>query len=92
MLARKIFHVLTIIFPGKPLSEVYNNWKSDEPNDADGEEDCVEQDNMGKMNDVKCSRKLSFICKKILPTLEQNNSCNKGRLLLCSLLINSRSK
>lgn len=55
------FHV-----PGKSISEVYNHWKINQP-DNSGDEDCVRLNQEGKLDDVKCDAKYSFICKKRSP-------------------------
>ncbi|XP_048579857.1 uncharacterized protein LOC5521688 isoform X1 [Nematostella vectensis] len=52
---------------GSPLSYTNYNWK--EPNDWQGQEDCLEMVRWnGKWNDNQCNRKNPYICKK------QNNS------------------
>ena len=39
------------------------NWAKNQPNDWQGEEDCVDLQKNGKWNDVSCSMKLHFICE-----------------------------
>lgn len=39
-------------------------WQEDEPNNADGMEDCVEASrSAAAWNDVPCSRKFSWVCE-----------------------------
>ena len=45
---------------GTPLS--YTNWYSGEPNNYQGNEDCVHFS--GKWNDVNCARKFKFVCER----------------------------
>lgn len=43
----------------------YQKWKSGQPNNKDGKQDCVAvYGGNAKWNDVRCSRKLGFICEK----------------------------
>ena len=43
----------------------YQKWKSGQPNNEDGKQDCVAiYGGKAKWNDVRCSRKLGFICEK----------------------------
>ena len=70
----------TFIFLGKPISEVYDNWRVGEPNSDGGEEDCVELYRQGYLNDKSCDKKFRFICKKSLKTLEWNHNCNMSDL------------
>ena len=44
----------------------YTNWAADEPNDAGGNEDCVEQKSSKHWNDVPCHLKRKFACQ-VLP-------------------------
>lgn len=61
---------------GIPVGDVYNNWGPGEPNDANGNEDCVILRRGGTLNDDKCFAKYPFICKKSLASLEWNQECN----------------
>ncbi|ESP01026.1 hypothetical protein LOTGIDRAFT_60236, partial [Lottia gigantea] len=38
-------------------------WKSDEPNDNGGSENCIEVQSSGKFNDKRCSEMYAFICQ-----------------------------
>lgn len=58
------------------MSEVYSQWWPGEPNDADGNEDCVQLNLEGNINDCSCDKKSKFICKKSLISLEWNHHCN----------------
>lgn len=41
-------------------------WQDDEPNNADGNENCVEVSrDMAAWNDVPCSRKFSWVCEEL---------------------------
>ena len=42
----------------------YKNWKSDEPNDAGGNEDCVHLTSSNEWNDKSCTATRAYICKK----------------------------
>ncbi|PFX30431.1 Macrophage mannose receptor 1 [Stylophora pistillata] len=49
---------------GTPFkSSVYNNWKSGEPNDPDGAQDCVEL-YLRHWNDDSCKNQYSYICER----------------------------
>ena len=41
----------------------YTNWYNGEPNDNNGEEDCVEMSSTGKWNDQNCNDSVSYICE-----------------------------
>ncbi|CAG5125361.1 unnamed protein product, partial [Candidula unifasciata] len=45
-----------------PLS--YVSWNANEPNDAYGEEKCVEISSRGLWNDAQCQQKFGYFCKK----------------------------
>ena len=50
---------------GTGLLTGYQRWKSGQPNNKDGKQDCVAiYGGKAKWNDVRCSRKLGFICEK----------------------------
>ncbi|KPI91593.1 Hemolymph lipopolysaccharide-binding protein [Papilio xuthus] len=61
---------------GVAIRHIYNRWGHGEPNDANGEEDCVILRKEGTYNDEKCSNKFPFICKKTLQSLKWNEECN----------------
>ncbi|CAH2073664.1 unnamed protein product, partial [Iphiclides podalirius] len=61
---------------GIALRDVYNRWGPGEPNDKNGDEDCVILRTDGSYNDDKCSKKFAFICKKTLASLKWNEECN----------------
>ncbi|XP_071507011.1 macrophage mannose receptor 1-like [Diadema antillarum] len=42
----------------------FQSWNSNEPNDANGEEECAEFYQDGSWNDLNCGDKLTFVCKK----------------------------
>ena len=54
---------------GSPMT--YTNWYSGEPNNHGGNEECLHMRD-GKWNDIKCSRKLDFICSAPVPN---NSNC-----------------
>ncbi|XP_070537336.1 C-type mannose receptor 2-like [Ptychodera flava] len=73
---------------GTPLD--YTFWSPNEPNDANGEEQCVEmRAHDGMWNDNNCGDRLSFVCKKdfgstipitqaLTPGLPPNSYCPAG--------------
>ncbi|KAJ8725733.1 hypothetical protein PYW08_003916 [Mythimna loreyi] len=61
---------------GKPISQVYNNWEPGQPDNYRGVQDCTRLKNSGGMDDIECTAKYPFICKKTLSSLEWNNQCN----------------
>ncbi|XP_072943530.1 lymphocyte antigen 75-like [Epargyreus clarus] len=61
---------------GRPVSEVYDNWAFNEPNNADSEEGCVVLQKDGTLSDENCSSNYGYVCKKTLATLQWNNECN----------------
>nr|QWY13107.1 IML10 [Mythimna separata] len=66
---------------GKPISDVYVNWRFTEPNNRDDNEDCVAlKDEDGQMNDLNCRIHAHFICKKSLNTLDWNFDCDMPNL------------
>uniref|UniRef100_A0A2A4K0C8 C-type lectin domain-containing protein n=1 Tax=Heliothis virescens TaxID=7102 RepID=A0A2A4K0C8_HELVI len=60
---------------GKPIADVYSNWLPKQP-DNHKNEDCATMTQGGLMNDVMCSGRHSFICKKNIDSLEWNLACN----------------
>lgn len=68
------------LIAGNLIDDVYHNWSPGEPNDADGNEDCVVMRQDGTFNDIPCFIKKPFICKKTLVTLEWNKECNMPNL------------
>ncbi|CAG9585295.1 unnamed protein product [Danaus chrysippus] len=70
--AREVFETVD----GLSISQVYDAWGPGEPSDAGGIEDCVVLRNDGILIDDQCTRKLPFICKKTLSTLEWNKLCD----------------
>nr|XP_021181374.2 C-type mannose receptor 2 [Helicoverpa armigera] len=65
---------------GENIADVYSNWKTGQPDDFREREDCVLLTNDGLMNDVVCSDKNRFICKKDIETVEWNHSCDMYNL------------
>ncbi|CAB3234687.1 unnamed protein product [Arctia plantaginis] len=65
---------------GNLIDDVYHNWSPGEPNDADGNEDCVIMRQDGTYNDIPCFISKPFICKKSLVSLEWNKECNMPNL------------
>ncbi|KAJ8725867.1 hypothetical protein PYW08_004050 [Mythimna loreyi] len=65
---------------GKLVSEVYNQWQRGEPNDLNGDEDCVHLNLAGDLNDYRCDGKSYFICKKTLSSLVWDDLCNMPEL------------
>ncbi|XP_068629452.1 macrophage mannose receptor 1-like [Battus philenor] len=61
---------------GVSIRNIYNKWGHGEPNDSNGEEDCVILRREGTLNDEKCSKKFPFICKKPFASLKWNEECN----------------
>ena len=41
----------------------YVNWNRGEPNDWNGNEDCVQMTTSGRWNDVNCGSRLMFFCE-----------------------------
>uniref|UniRef100_A0A2A4JYM9 C-type lectin domain-containing protein n=1 Tax=Heliothis virescens TaxID=7102 RepID=A0A2A4JYM9_HELVI len=62
---------------GRNIASVFNRWKSGEPNDIGGGEDCVVLINDGTLNDIHCASRFNFVCKR---KLEKKDSCNKRYL------------
>ncbi|KAJ8719146.1 hypothetical protein PYW07_016702 [Mythimna separata] len=62
---------------GKKISEVYNKWRPDQPDNRNGNEDCVNMNQIGLYNDITCESQNAFICKKNLPPPKkrENNNC-----------------
>uniref|UniRef100_A0A8C3SZG0 C-type lectin domain-containing protein n=1 Tax=Chelydra serpentina TaxID=8475 RepID=A0A8C3SZG0_CHESE len=54
-------------FWGSPLLLIwalgYSNWASNEPNNSEGIEDCVEVHSSGNWNDRSCAEKRLIICE-----------------------------
>ncbi|CAK1581778.1 unnamed protein product [Parnassius mnemosyne] len=71
-LAKGVFKTID----GLSIRQVYNKWAPGEPNDSNGEEDCVILRRDGTLNDDKCSKRNPFICKKTLASLKWNEECN----------------
>ncbi|XP_031768374.2 macrophage mannose receptor 1-like isoform X2 [Galleria mellonella] len=66
-----------ITIDGVSISDIYHKWSKGEPNNANGNEDCVVmRRNNGAFNDYNCAAKQRFICKKTLASLEWNSACN----------------
>ncbi|KAJ8722474.1 hypothetical protein PYW07_003654 [Mythimna separata] len=61
---------------GKSISEVYSRWQRFQPDNHQGNEDCVHMDLIGTMNDYRCDSNAKFICKKTLESLEWDYNCN----------------
>ena len=66
---RKVNGVFTWVESGENVTPEAENWAPGEPNDAGGDEDCVEiyikhpnQGYSGKWNDVPCNRAHGTIC------------------------------
>ncbi|XP_049695020.2 macrophage mannose receptor 1 [Helicoverpa armigera] len=64
---------------GKSVGDVYSNWLAKQP-DNHQDEDCASMNQDGVMNDVLCSGRHSFMCKKRLESLQWNPSCNMSNL------------
>nr|UEP64337.1 teratocyte lectin c-type domain [Cotesia flavipes] len=71
LLVKGVFETIDNI----PVVDVYNKWDAGEPNDLDGNEDCVNLRRNGFLNDDKCDKKYPFICKKKRSMLEWNQFC-----------------
>ncbi|XP_013180421.1 PREDICTED: C-type mannose receptor 2-like [Papilio xuthus] len=71
-LAKGVFKTID----GVAVRDVYNVWGPGEPNDNNGEENCVILRRDGTLNDEKCSNRYPFICKKTLQSLKWNEECN----------------
>ncbi|XP_063953416.1 macrophage mannose receptor 1-like isoform X1 [Lytechinus pictus] len=48
----------------------FQSWNVNEPNDANGEEECAEFYQDGSWNDLNCGDKLSFVCKKAVSSVQ----------------------
>ena len=68
------------IFSERPITEVYNRWRKDQPDNNGDKEDCVQMDPQCTMNDHPCDSKTNFICKKTLQSLEWNYNCSMPNL------------
>ncbi|XP_021181367.3 C-type mannose receptor 2 [Helicoverpa armigera] len=69
-----------VTIDGRPVTEVYNNWKPGEPNHLGGDEHCVNWHKGGVLNDCPCDYRDDFICKKSIHTLEWNYLCNMSNM------------
>ena len=70
--------LFTFLVSGKPITEVYNHWKLNQP-DNKGDEDCLHLNQEGDLDDVKCTAKYSFICKKSPPPPPRNCSITPSK-------------
>ncbi|KAI5652064.1 lectin c-type domain-containing protein [Phthorimaea operculella] len=64
---------------GKPISEVFSNWRLGEPNNQGGGENCVSLFRDRTLNDDACDNKQAFICKKELKDVQWSNECDLPR-------------
>ncbi|XP_068094056.1 collectin-10 [Hyperolius riggenbachi] len=51
-----------VYIDGSPL-QGFSSWRSGEPNDGSGQEDCVEMLSSGAWNDVECNLTIYFVCE-----------------------------
>ncbi|CAH2073666.1 unnamed protein product, partial [Iphiclides podalirius] len=61
---------------GDSIKDVYGNWAPGEPNNSNGNEDCLVLNLDGTLNDDQCNKRYPFICKKTLASLKWNTLCN----------------
>nr|AQY54450.1 immulectin 14 [Hepialus xiaojinensis] len=71
MFAEGIFVTLT----GRNVPTTHNYWSPGEPTNANNKEHCVHILRSGKYNDIDCSNRYPFICKKTLHSLTANPRC-----------------
>ena len=58
--------IADFIWTGSGRRLEYTNWKNNEPNNSNGNEDCMEVRENGEWNDVACNYTIPYICEKIL--------------------------
>lgn len=81
-LSRKVLSLETIYFEyiffylGKNVTEVYENWAYNEPDNAEGNEGCVVMQKDGTLKDESCINKYRSICKKTVETVTWNDECH----------------
>ena len=67
-ISRKSKNVGIFVYDSNDLPISYENWAPGEPNDSNGEEECVEIGYLYypnyKWNDQKCADEISFVCER----------------------------
>lgn len=53
----------TFVFADRSPVQTFQKWRGGEPNNAHGEEDCVEMEASGGWNDVACHLPMHFLCE-----------------------------
>nr|AQY54441.1 immulectin 5 [Hepialus xiaojinensis] len=71
MFSEGIFVTLT----GRDVPIAHNYWAPGEPTNSNNTEHCVHILRSGKYNDIVCSNRYPFICKKTLESLTANPRC-----------------
>ncbi|XP_072943531.1 uncharacterized protein [Epargyreus clarus] len=61
---------------GKNITQVYENWAFNEPDNAEGNEGCVVMQQDGTLKDESCINKYRSICKKTVDTVSWNDECH----------------
>nr|AQY54458.1 immulectin 22 [Hepialus xiaojinensis] len=70
-----IMEGIFLTITGIDISDIFENWAPDRPNDDGAQSDCVAMRRNMEYSDVACGRKFPFVCKKTLATLTVNEIC-----------------
>ncbi|XP_030038683.2 macrophage mannose receptor 1 isoform X1 [Manduca sexta] len=62
-------------YDNKPLTDIYNNWFPGKPDDKNGEGNCVIMSKRGQMEDLSCTQRWPFICKKTSTNVVWHHDC-----------------
>ncbi|XP_068629370.1 macrophage mannose receptor 1-like [Battus philenor] len=60
---------------GVPIKHVYNYWAPGQPDNREGDENCLVLTRDGTLKDEQCLKKYPFICKKTKGSVKWNEEC-----------------